>query len=217
MQPKLVRPNLNDELAQSVRRMILDGSLAPGRVNEVHLAAALGVSRTPLREALMRLVSEGALTSIARRGFFVAALSVEEVEQLYPIRAILDPAALRLAGIPPPARLKRLKDINRRFAAAASPEQAVRLDDQWHFELLADANPILLGFIQQAIWRTRRYELAFMKGKPNVTKAVDEHEEIIAALEKGDLDRACAALTRNMSSAKEPILQYLRQREQLNG
>ena len=101
MQPKLVRPNLNDELAQSVRRMILDGSLAPGRVNEVHLAAALGVSRTPLREALMRLVSEGALTSIARRGFFVAALSVEEVEQLYPIRAILDPAALRLAGIPP--------------------------------------------------------------------------------------------------------------------
>jgi DNA-binding GntR family transcriptional regulator len=197
--------------------MILDGSLAPGRVNEVHLAATLGVSRTPLREALMRLVSEGALTSIPRRGFFVAPLTAEEVEQLYPIRAILDPAALRLAGIPTRARLKRLREINRRFAAAATPELAVRLDDQWHFELLAEANTILLAFIQQAIWRTRRYELAFMKGKPNVANAVDEHEEIIAALEKGDLHRACAALTRNMSSAKEPILQYLRQREQLNG
>jgi DNA-binding GntR family transcriptional regulator len=217
MQSTIDRPNLSDELAQSVRTMILEGSLAPGRVNEVHLSATLGVSRTPLREALMRLVSEGALTSIARRGFFVAPLTAEEVEQLYPIRAILDPAALRLAGIPPRARLKRLRDINRRFAAAATPELAVRLDDQWHFELLADANTILLGFIQQAIWRTRRYELAFMKGKPNVANAVDEHEEIIAALEKGDLDRACAALARNMSSGKGAIVQWLREREQLDG
>jgi DNA-binding GntR family transcriptional regulator len=217
MQSTIDRPNLSDELAQSVRTMILEGSLAPGRVNEVHLSATLGVSRTPLREALMRLVSEGALTSIARRGFFVAPLTAEEVEQLYPIRAILDPAALRLAGIPTRARLKRLRDINRRFAAAATPELAVRLDDQWHFELLADANTILLGFIQQAIWRTRRYELAFMKGKPNVANAVDEHEEIIAALEKGDLDRACAALARNMSSGKGAIVQWLREREQLDG
>jgi DNA-binding GntR family transcriptional regulator len=204
------RLNLSDELAQSVRGMIIDGSLAAGRVNEVHLARALGVSRTPLREALMKLVSEGAVTSIPRRGFFIAPLTAEEVEELYPIRAILDPAALRLVGVPSRERLKRLKDINRRFAAAVTAEQAVTLDDRWHFELLADANPVLVGFIQQAIWRTRRYEVALMKGRPNLANAVEEHEEIIAALEQGDLERACAALTSNMSSGKDAILQCLR-------
>ena len=85
--------------------MILDGRLPAGeRINEVRLAAQLGVSRTPLREALARLANEGALRDEPRRGYFVKPLTGEEVRAIYPIRAILDPAALRLAGIPAPAR-----------------------------------------------------------------------------------------------------------------
>src|SRR5688572_10990022 len=95
------RDNLSGALVTKLRHMIVDGTLpAGGRLNEVHLAQQLGVSRTPLREALTRLAQEGALTSLPRIGWFVRPLTVEELEQIYPIRALLDPEALRLAGLP---------------------------------------------------------------------------------------------------------------------
>src|SRR5436305_13428482 len=108
------RPNAPEVVAAALREAVIDGRLLPGkRVNEVHLARALGVSRTPLREALMRLSAEGALAVEPRTGFHVAPLTVAELEQIYPIRALLDPAALRLAGIPSPARLRRPAAMNR--------------------------------------------------------------------------------------------------------
>ena len=207
------RSNLVDELVAMLRGRILDGSVPVGRINEVHLAAELGVSRTPLREALMRLVPEGAVTTVPRIGFFVQALSEEELDQLYPLRAILDPAALRLIGLPAPARLKRLRKINSRLAAAKTAEEAVKLDDEWHFELIGDSNSILRGFIEQLIWRTRRYELGLMKGPANVASAVCEHEQIIAALEAGDLEDACALLAANLSSGKQAIVDWLRSQD----
>ena len=70
------------------------------RLNEVHLAAQLGVSRTPVREALNRLAAEGALDSRPRIGYSVKPLTEAEFTQLYDVRPILDPAALRMAGLP---------------------------------------------------------------------------------------------------------------------
>ena len=195
--------------------MILDGALPAGeRINEVHLAARLGVSRTPLREALMGLAAEGAVTSVPRLGFYVVPLSAEELGHLYPMRSILDPAALRLGGLPPPERIGRLKAINASLAAATDPLEAVRLDDEWHLELLAGcSNPILLGFIEQMMWRTRRYEIGLMKGRTNVEHSTGDHEKVIEALEAGDLDSACAALEANMKSGLQPILDWLAARE----
>ena len=63
------------------------------------------------------------------------------------------------------------------------------------------------------MWRTRRYEIGLMQGPPNVARAVAEHHAIIEALEAGNLDLACAGLAANMSSGKEPILAWLRNRE----
>jgi DNA-binding GntR family transcriptional regulator len=215
MQTLEVRPNLSADLAAAVRAMILDGTLPAGeRINEVHLSASLGVSRTPLREALMRLVSEGAVTSVPRLGFYVVPLSAEELQHLYPIRGLLDPAALRLGGLPPPDRIERLKAINARFAAAEDPMEAVRLDDEWHLELIAGcANPVLLGFIEQMMWRTRRYELGLMRERTNVEHTAHDHGRVIEALEGGDLDAAVTALEANMKSGLQPILDWLAERE----
>jgi DNA-binding GntR family transcriptional regulator len=215
MQQIAIRPNLSGDLSTRLRDMILEGELPAGeRLNEVHLAAKLGVSRTPLREALSRLVSEGAVTSVPRLGFFVCPLTAEEVEHLYPMRALLDPAALRQSGPVPGPRIARLKALNRRFAAAADPREAVEIDDRWHLELIAGCtNPILLGLIEQMIWRTRRYELGLMRARTNVERATGDHDAIIAALEAGDMDAACVALERNMISGKQPILDWLAERE----
>ena len=203
---RLDRANLSDTAADAVREMIVDGRLAPGeRVNEVRLAAALGVSRTPLREGLRLLAAEGALEAAAHYGFFVRALTVEELEQLYAIRPILDPEALRVAGVPSPKRIARLDKLNRALARAKGAA-AVALDDEWHLELLRDCpNKVLIGLIESIIFRTRRYEIALLRESGNVTRAAEEHGRVLAALAGGDLAGACAALKRNMESAA-PIL-----------
>ena len=209
------RTNLAEEVANLVRDMILDGRLPAGeRINEVRLAAQLGVSRTPLREALSRLVTEGALRDIPRRGVFVRPLTADEVRDIYPVRGILDPAALRLAGIPSQAAIARLRKINRSLAAATDPAEAVRLDDELHLELVAGCpNPVLIELIRQFMWRTRRYELGLMGREAATASAVAAHERIFAALEAGDLDRACEELEGNMVRGQQPVLEWLAQRD----
>lgn len=208
--------NLAEEVANRVRDMILDGRLPAGdRINEVHLAARLGVSRTPLREALSRLVTEGALRDLPRRGFFARPLTAEEVRDIYPIRSILDPAALRLAGIPPAAAIGRLRKINRRLKACTRAAEAVALDDRFHLELVAACpNPMLLDLIRQFMWRTRRYELGSMRRHASMSGAVAAHARIVAALEAGDLDAACRELEGNLARGQTPVLEWLAGRKQ---
>ena len=200
--------------ADAVRAMIVDGRLADGaRINEVHLSAELGVSRTPLREALSRLVSEGALNVRPRLGFFVRPLSVVEFDQLYDLRPLLDPEALRLAGIPPAATIKRLERMSATLASR-SGVAAVELDDEWHLELVgACPNRVLIEMIENVIQRTRRYELALMREAKNVAVATTDHSDILSALRAGDLTEACSALKQNMSSGKAPMLEWLRARD----
>jgi DNA-binding GntR family transcriptional regulator len=127
----LVRDNLNDSVVLRLRNMIVDRQLAAGaRINEVHLSQQLGISRTPLREALARLAQEGALRSVARIGYFVRPLTVEEFAQLYEIRPILDPEALRLAGLPSRERMQQLQDLNYAIGRVRDNDVIINLDDE---------------------------------------------------------------------------------------
>jgi DNA-binding GntR family transcriptional regulator len=212
----LRRLNVSETVAAAVRAMIVDGRLAPGeRINEVRLSEALGVSRTPLREALNRLATEAALSSTPAIGYSVRPLDIAEFEQLYAIRPLLDPEALRLAGLPGPARLAKLEALNSRFAGARDAESAITLDDQWHLELIAACpNRVLVELIEAMIVRTRRYEVALLRERPNRLRATDDHDQILLALRGGDLDWACAALKTNMQSGREPIIAWLSSRAQ---
>ncbi len=213
---KLDLPSLRDSVADRLRRMIVDGELPAGeRLNEVHLAAALGVSRTPLREALGLLGAEGALESVPRIGWFVRPLTLEEFDQLYPMRALLDPEALRLAGLPAAERLERLAALNAEMMRPReAPEEVLAIDDAWHRELVAGCpNQVLVDLIEQFIRRTRRYEIALMRERRNVSVSVADHERIMDALRGGDLAGACAMLKRNMESGTEPLRDWLRARE----
>lgn len=210
----LERPNLSLPIAAAVRERVILGKILPGvRINEVHLAAELGVSRTPLREALMSLVAEGCIQVEPRRGFFARPLTVEEFAQIAPIRAILDPAALELAGVPSRSQLARLREINRELGRAQDPPRIIALDDSFHLALLAGCpNDVLLGLIRQFMARTHRYELVLMKEIGSVERASDDHAQILAALADDDLPRACKALRRNMQSGTETILAWLEHR-----
>jgi DNA-binding GntR family transcriptional regulator len=211
---QLTSSSMSAQAAREVRRMIVHGELRDGaRINEVRLAAELGVSRTPLREGLGQLVAERVVRSEPRLGFFVAPFTIAEFEQLYDIRPLLDPEALRLAGIPSSASLDRLDRINRRMQAAKTPPIAIDLDDEWHMELLAECpNRVLVELIQQIIGRTRCYEYALFRETKNVWTASNEHELIVAALRRRDLASACSLLQQNMRSGKAPIVAWLTNR-----
>ncbi|MBL8544894.1 MAG: GntR family transcriptional regulator [Hyphomonadaceae bacterium] len=216
--PEVGRGNISEAAADAVRAMIVDGRLSAGdRLNEVHLARQLGVSRTPLREALSGLVAEGALIARPRLGYFVRPLTLEEFEQIYDLRPLLDPEALRLAGVPSEKRIARLEKLNVDLARAKGL-RAIEIDDAWHMELLADCpNKVLIEMIRNIIVRTRRYELALMREQKYVGAATRDHERIVAALKAGDLNAACAALKENMQSGRAPIVAWLKSRAARKG
>jgi DNA-binding GntR family transcriptional regulator len=195
--------------------MIVDGELPAGeRINEVHLSQQLGVSRTPLREALARLTQEGTLDTIPHIGHFVRPLTLDEFEQLYPIRPLLDPEALRLAGLPGKEKIERLRHLNELITAAEDPDEVISADDEWHIELVSGCpNKILVGLIKQFMRRTHRYEVALMRERGSVLTATMNHRSIMAALKRGNLDAACNALRTNLEWGRAPIIAWLKSRE----
>jgi len=211
----LKRSNISDAVEATLRTLIVDGTLPEAeRINEVHLAQRLGVSRTPLREALNRLASEGALTSTPSLGYSVKPLTLAEFVPLYGMRSILDPAALALAGLPSVEKLTRLREINARIEAARDTPRAMDLDDTWHRELISGCpNPILLDLIAQFMLRTRRYEIALLRERREVLMAVANHRGVLAALRRRDLEGACEALRHNLTRGAAPIGAWLKDRE----
>ncbi len=213
------RPNISTELADRLREDIVAGTLEPGmRLNEVHLAARLHVSRTPLREALSLLASEGFLTQAPRRGYFVPALSLADMRRLYGVRLILDPAALAEAGLPPAQQLARLDALNRRIAASRTPARTIDLDDAWHLALLAHLdNPLLLDLIRRFMRRTRPYEYAYLRERGHVAVATGTHDRIVRDLGRGRLDAAVRALRSNMEEGIPALEDWLTAREREPG
>jgi DNA-binding GntR family transcriptional regulator len=211
----LSRDNLSEAAAGLVRNMIVNGELPAGeRINEVRLALRLGISRTPVREALAGLEREGALASVPRIGWFVRPLTLEEFRQIYPIRALLDPEALRLAGLPSSDSLERLRALNERIGRERDADIVIDLDDEWHRLLISNCpNKVLLDLIEQFIQRTRRYEIALMRERRNVAAAANNHRDIMQSLAEGDLEAGCAALRLNLQTGLAPIAEWLAERE----
>lgn len=209
------RENLSTEIASILRKRIFLGDLAPGEhINELRLANELGLSRAPLREALNALRKEGAVVGKPRRGFFVVELSKAEVNDIYPIRAYLDPEALRLSGIPSAERFRKLTELNNQLIRARNVDRAIKLDDAWCYELWADCpNRVLIEIIEQFMWRTRRYELASMSNAQNVKRTAGVRSRILDKLKKGDLEGACAQLRQNLLDGAKPVLEWLDKRE----
>lgn len=206
-----IRPNISEQVAKSLRDMIFDGDLHGGdRINEVHLSKRLGVSRTAVREALTMLVAEEALVSIPRRGCFVRELTRKEFEDIYPMRALLDPEALKQSGVPSVASFSRLERINEKMRSAPNMKARVSLDEEWHLELVSGCeNEVLIGLIKHFMNRFRRYGLAFARERQVIETANREHIEILDALRAGEMDEACEWLRKNLTSNKDPILEWL--------
>ena len=207
----LERAPLRDRVRRIVQRAIVRGTLAPGGdVNEAELAARLGVSRTPLREALLGLEAEGYLRSTAGRGFSIMPLTERDVEEIYPLLWTLESLALRNSPPADKAALDRLAAINRELGDA-SGERALSLDRKWHETLLAGcSNRHLLETIALYKDLAERYELAYMRHSGSIPVSAKQHRAIVAALRKGDLATAAAQLEENWRVSQEFLIPWIR-------
>lgn len=192
--------SLHLRIRRLVLERILTGAAPPGcRMGVSSLAAETGISRTPVREALLQLQREGFLTLEDNRGFFVAELTETEARELYPILHALENLALVSGGRPSRDQLTELESINRRLEETQDPEDAIALNFAWHRTLTATAsNRELDVLLERYRMRVYRYERSYYEpGEARVAYSVALHREIQEALAAGDLRRARSVLKRH--------------------
>ncbi|HET6576810.1 MAG TPA: GntR family transcriptional regulator [Gemmatimonadales bacterium] len=191
----IARVPLRDEVYRQVLDRIHRGDLPAGaRLRDAELASQLGVSRTPVREALLRLAREGVLDSSMGRGFRVRSLDASELEEVGAILGALESLALRLSAEPPPDRLDRLAELDRRLEQTRG-DAVVCLDieDEWHRTLLEGCpNRRLLELIASLRQVPRRYLAAFMRDAGRLSLSTLPHTKIAHALRDGGRDSAAA-------------------------
>lgn len=203
---------LGDQVYQTLRGHLRDGTIVSGQpLQEVQLAEKLGVSRTPVREALARLASEGLLASDGR-SFVVPSLSLEDVDDIYEVRFLIEPAALRrVAEITTDAVVRA--PIDEALAAAAAAYKAndadafreanIRFRNAW---IALVPNRRLVRAIEQYADHMVRIR-ALTLGDPKIRNIVLKGLKRIAeALAAGDGDAAAAAMRDHLGEAKRAFI-----------
>lgn len=201
--PKLATGTLGDQVYVALRDRIVAGRHAPGEfLREIELATALGVSRTPVREAFARLAREGFVERLARRGYRVPAEPLARLVELYPVVAALEVLAAELA-LPriDPRLLDDLRAVNRRMEACIQRKDAVAgiaLNHEFHHLLSSRCgNRRLCELLDELRNQVLRLEYWSADQGEQATEAVRQHDEIIALLERGEFDAALHLLRQN--------------------
>ena len=196
----LERPQLLTDLAvERIRAAIIAGELGLGaQVSEAQLAQQLGVSKTPVREALLRLKGEGLVEIHPQRGSFVFRLEPDEVAQLCRYRAMVETAALREAIAA--NRQALLQQMKRCVAEMEVAEKAhdlkalARIDMDFHGQFLAFCPNTYLKSGYDVI----RSQLSALRHRSPIANAVESHEVLVSAVAAGDADAACALLVEHV-------------------
>jgi DNA-binding GntR family transcriptional regulator len=217
---------LTERVYQVLRDRIVAGELPPlSFIREEELGKAVGVSRTPVREALNRLATEGFLDRLPHRGFRVPERSIDDLVHLYPVLQSLEVLAAELACPRMTAvELARLEEINRGFARALEASDVatgVELNHKFHHELSAlSGNPFLVNLLDDIRAQVRRLEVldftwVLTGPHPEADFPRDrwpaQHAAIIAALGRRDCAEACRLLRTNRSLVFQTKLERVRE------
>jgi DNA-binding GntR family transcriptional regulator len=198
--------NLKDAAVDVVRDAIVAGALPPGaKIDQDGVAEALGISKAPVREALIELAQKGFVLAVPRRGAFVAGVTVEDVEDHYAVVALVSGMTTgRAVGRLAPADLDELRRLDREIAATDDPARQRSLDRRFFGVItVAGKSPRLdaiLGFLGGALQGSFYYDAPGWAANEREYRA-----RLLAAIEAGDAPsavriseehvRSCAALT----------------------
>lgn len=190
----------SERVYQEIRKLLVEFQLRPDdRVNEVHLARSLGVSRTPIREALHRLASEGFVTLRPNRGFFVRSLSTDGILDLYELRQIIEGAAFRLmCERADDSQLHELNDFwqsVREGYGERAPDEILELDERLHMMIAErSGNPELVSQLASINARIRFIRRIQIEHPSHGKNQIDAHNGFIAAAMRRDAEAGAALL-----------------------
>jgi DNA-binding GntR family transcriptional regulator len=202
-------------MVDALREAILTGRYAPGtRLVEENLAAAFGMSRIPLREALRRLEAEGLVVISPNRGAVVRPLAPKDVVDLYEVRLALESLALRRAA-------ERFADLRESTAARHAQARAAiatrnlsalfRLDRDFHADMAAASdNPHLVAALGAQWSQIMRVMHAYFEAGDYPADTWDDHAAIADAVAHGETDRAVEKLREHLIGSRDRILASLR-------
>lgn len=215
----LARPPLSVELADRIRAMIVSGELAGDeKVPEKALTERFGVSRTPLREALKMLSAEGFVRLVPNRGARVCRLTVEEVEEAFPVMAALEALSGELACKHITDReIEEVRTLNTKmreaFQAGNRPVY-FELNQAIHAAILAAAaNPTLSQHHQMLSQRVRRARYMANMTAARWREAMEEHDRILEALAGRDGGRLGVLLKRHLEKKMDTVKRTLAEQE----
>jgi DNA-binding GntR family transcriptional regulator len=208
----ITRVPLRDEVYRQLLERISRGDLPPGgRVKDTEMAGLLGVSRTPVREALLRLTREGVLDADMGRGFSVRRLDEAEMRETGAILSNLEGLALEVSGEVPAERLARLGAIDQELAGVrGDADRCIDLDEQWHRTLLEGCpNGRLLSLIS-SLWQVpRRYMRAYLRDAGRLSLSTQHHSRIIEALRRNDRETAARRFSHHWQRGIEELSAWI--------
>ena len=207
---------LRDVVFNTLRKAILTGQLKPGeRLMEVHLANKLGVSRTPIREAIRKLELEGLVIMIPRRGAEVAQITEKSLKDVLEVRRTLDVLSVELACERISEEEKQqLKTACLEFEKATKGKDAsviAKADVKLH-DLIVDAtgNQRLKQLVNNLSEQMYRYRFVYIKDESQHEKLIAEHREIYEGILAGDKERAAKAAGIHIDNQEKSIISQIR-------
>jgi DNA-binding GntR family transcriptional regulator len=198
---------LYEEVAELLRERIFRQELKPGSwIDELKLAEEYGISRTPLREALKVLATEGLVTMKLRRGAYVTEVSERDLAEVYHLLALLESDAASVAAErASPQQMRELQDLHHRLAAASSDrEEFFRINEAFHRKLLAVADnrwrEQMVADLRKVMKLNRHHSL-LKAGR--IEESLAEHAAIMQALEQRDPSGAGARMREHFRNGLE--------------
>jgi len=182
------QPTVRSQVAKSLRDALVCGQMEPGVVYSAPaLAAMLGVSATPVREAMLDLTHEGLVETVRNKGFRVTELSARDLDELAALRSLIEvPTIGEVARIGNPDTLDALRPLAEEITEAAERADLItfiRADTSFHLQLLALAgNRVLVEQIAQLRSRTRLYGLRKLAADGALASSAREHSELLDLL-----------------------------------
>ena len=208
---------LRDVVFQTLRQAILRGELEPGeRLMEIHLANRLGVSRTPIREAIRKLELEGLVVMIPRRGAIVASITEKDLKDVLEVRRTLEIMAGEIACERiTPELLEQLKNTGHEFMVRKDTNDFTSLaevDVKFHDIIYAaTGNQRLISILNNLREQMYRYRLEYLKDTGSHERLNSEHYEIYEGIRNGDKETVKAAIGRHIDNQLDAILAAIRE------
>ena len=197
----------------TIKRRILDNEYAPGmQIPEQVLADSLGISRTPAREALVRLAQEGLIEIIPRHGMRVLPISAGDMKEIYEVLVSLEPMATELLALKKPQRsdvagLTEACDEMELALEADDLDAWARADEKFHFQLVELCGNRRLANMVMAVWeQSHRARMITLKLRPKPVESTREHRAVVEAILAGDVAVARELYREHRSKAANAMI-----------